>query len=250
MSKHQIVNVLFAGLTIGYFFLNAPLYGIFILVAIWLFIITLGSFDIRLNYHLNAISKMKTSERIVAITFDDGPTSHTLQALELLEKHQQKATFFFIGQRIQEAPEIARKTIEKGHLIGNHTFSHSKNMGFKNTQEMIEEIERCGEIITEITGQSTVYFRPPFGVTNPNIKRAVQRTQQQVIAWNIRSLDTVKTDEDVIYQRIIQRIKPGSIILLHDTSDKTIRVLERLLQYMAENKYKSVRIDELLKLKQ
>jgi peptidoglycan/xylan/chitin deacetylase (PgdA/CDA1 family) len=91
-------------------------------------------------------------------------------------------------------------------------------------------------------------FRPPFGVTNPNIARAVTKTNQIVIGWNIRSLDTVIESQNAILNRIKNRVKPGGIILLHDTSDKTVLVLEQLLLFLQSEGYQTVTIEELLEI--
>lgn len=122
-------------------------------------------------------------------------------------------------------------------------------MGFKSTKNMVKEIQDNAKLIEEKVGVKDVYFRPPFGVTNPRIRRAVKKLNQTVIGWNIRSFDTVNHDEEMIFKRIKRRISPGSIILLHDTSDKTVNVVRSLLEYLKKEKYKSVTIHELLNLK-
>ena len=253
MSKHQIGYTVFGAFTIVYvfgsIFYSWSLFYYFIFFLIWFLLVVLGSFVIRLNYHVKAISSVNTHEKVVGLTFDDGPTEYTQSVLKLLKKHQFKATFFCIGNQVKKHPKIVKECFNDGHLIGNHTFSHSKLTGFRNTNEIIKEIKQTDVIITSVTDTPVHYFRPPFGVTNPSIMRAVKRTGHTVIGWNIRSLDTVKNQEDKIYNRIIKQIQPGSIVLLHDTSKKSIHVLERLLNYLVENNFRCVTIEELLKLK-
>lgn len=250
MSKHQVGYLIFGLFTTlylyGFFTLSWPFIYFFIGVFIWLFFVIYGSFSIRSNYHVKAINSVKTKEKVVAITFDDGPTEYTLKAIELLNKYAQKATFFCIGERALKHKDILFSIVENGHLIGNHTFSHSKKMGFKKTDEVIQEIHAADEVIEEIIGKKTKYFRPPFGVTNPSIRRALEKTNHLVIGWSIRSLDTIKKDETRIFKRIKKRIQPGSIILLHDTSMKSINILEQLLIYFVKENYKSVTIEQLL----
>lgn len=253
MSKHQIGYTVFGVFTLIYVFgfiiydWWLPFYLIFFLL--WGLLVILGSFVIRTNYHLNAISSVKTNERAVALTFDDGPTEYTIEALNLLKRFNCKGTFFCIGNKVNQYPEIVENCFKEGHDIGNHTFSHSKLTGFRNTNEIVEEITQTDHIIESVIGVIPKYFRPPFGVTNPSIMRAVKKTGHTVIGWNVRSLDTVKNQEDKIFKRIVKQIRPGSIILLHDTSEKSIHVLERLLNYIAENNFRCVTVEELLKLK-
>ncbi|WP_423740570.1 polysaccharide deacetylase family protein [Flavobacterium columnare] len=97
----------------------------------------------------------------------------------------------------------------------------------------------------ELTAQKNKFFRPPFGVTNPHIARAVREKNYQVIGWTIRSLDTVIEDENKILDRIISRLEKGKIILLHDISQKTVNVLARLLILLDQNQYKTITIEEL-----
>jgi peptidoglycan/xylan/chitin deacetylase (PgdA/CDA1 family) len=253
MSKHQIGYTVFGGFTLiyvyGYIVNGWSLLYYISFFVLWFLLILYGSFFIQTNYHLKAISSVKTTKKLVAITFDDGPTEFTDKILDLLRKDNHKATFFCVGNRIEVKPALAKRIVEEEHLIGNHTYSHSKNIGFKNTKGLIEELNHTDQLIKKYTGNFPKYFRPPFGVTNPNTMRAIRKTKHIVVGWSIRSLDTVLENEDKIFLRIKRQVKPGSIILLHDTSEKSILVLERLLIYLNENNYRSITVDELIKLK-
>ena len=253
MSKHQIGYTIFGAFTLIYVFgfitdgWSLLFYFLFFLA--WFSLLILGSFVIRINYHVKAISRVQTNEKVVALTFDDGPTEFTTEVLNLLKSYNFKATFFCIGNKIKQHPEILENCFKEGHVIGNHTYSHSNLTGFLSKQKMVEEITQTDEMIESVIGAAPKYFRPPFGVTNPSIMRAVKKTGHTVIGWNIRSLDTVKNQEDKILSRIVKQIRPGSIILLHDTSKKSIHVLERLLNYIVENNFRCITVEELLKLK-
>lgn len=244
MSKHQWSYIVFGSLSIvfGFFYVYSD-WSIWIWVSlfmIWFSLLVFGSFHIRANYHLRSESSFQTTSNEVALTFDDGPTEHTSDILDLLKKHQVKATFFCIGKQIETHPEIFKRIVEEGHQIGNHTFSHDKKMGFKNASELVAEIQKTNQIILQLTGKETDLFRPPFGVTNPNFRRAVLKTNMKVIGWSVRSLDTVIQDENKILLRIISKLKPGAIVLLHDSSKRTVHVLARLLAKMDEEKIKSI----------
>lgn len=254
MLRHQYIKwffiVLLACLCFAYFSGKLPLFLIFIAIFFWLGITAWGSFDIRLNYFLKAhSSNKKIIKNVVAITFDDGPTEITPEILNLLEKYNQKATFFCIGKQIEKYPEILKNIVEQEHVIANHTYSHTNKMGFLSKNEVDNEIASTQNIIQQITGKIPNLFRPPFGVTNPNIARACKENRVEVIGWNVRSLDTVIESEDKILSRILDRFEKGSIILLHDTSTKTLNVLERLLITMEKKQIQSVTVDELLNIK-
>lgn len=205
-----------------------------------------GSFDIQLKYFINSITQKRTKIKEVALTFDDGPTEFTPKFLDILKKNNVKATFFCIGKQIEKFPETFQRIIAEGHIIGNHTYSHSNNTGFLSSPKMIEEIEKCDEVISKIGNIKTDLYRPPFGVTNPNIAKAISKTQKKSIGWNVRSLDTVMDNEKKIYNRIIKNLKPGSIILLHDTSEKTYLVLVELLLFLKRENYSTFTVDSMI----
>ncbi|KMQ67006.1 polysaccharide deacetylase [Chryseobacterium angstadtii] len=215
----------------------------FSMVVVW------GSFDIGLGYFVNSITHKRTRIKEVALTFDDGPTEFTPQFLDLLKEHQVKATFFCIGKQIEKYPETFQRIISEGHTVGNHTLSHSNTTGFLSTVKMIEEIEQCDEIIERIGHIKTDLYRPPFGVTNPNIAKAIKRTHKKSIGWNVRSLDTVTDNEKKIYKRVTGNLKKGSIILLHDTSEKTFHVLVDLLLFLKNKEYSTFTVDSITKSK-
>lgn len=208
----------------------------------------LGSAFVGSGYHVKALCSANTSARKIAITFDDGPHPETLRVLDLLKQYGAKGTFFCIGKQIEKHPDILRKIVDEGHTVGNHTYSHSTKWGFFRKQQVIDEMKRTNDVIMGITSMKAKLFRPPFGVTSPSIAKALKITGYNVIGWNIRSLDTVIKDEHKILNRIKKQLKPGSIILLHDTSAKSVKVLEQLLVLLQKNNYEAVTVDELLNI--
>jgi len=196
-----------------------------------------------LNYFIESFIHKRTKIKEVALTFDDGPTEFTPKFLDILKEKNIKATFFCIGTQIEKYPEIFQRIINEGHAIGNHTYSHSNNTGFLSTSKMIEEILECDEVMLKTGNIKTHLYRPPFGVTNPNITKAIKKTQKRSIGWNVRSLDTVINDDKKIYKRITKNLKKGSIILMHDTSDKSYKVLVDLLLFLEREKYSTFTID-------
>lgn len=231
------------------FFFEVAWWSFLLLFLFWLVMTVWGSSDIRLGYFVKTYCHApKAQERKIAISFDDGPHPMTEKVLDVLHQHQMKATFFCIGTQIEKYPEIFKRIIAEGHLVGNHSYSHSSTFGIFSTQKITDEIRQTDTVIEYLTGKKVLYFRPPFGVTNPRIARATKATAKQVIGWNNRSLDTVITDENKIIERVKNKVAPGGIILLHDTSQKTVNVLEQLLIFLQSENYDVITIDKLLNL--
>lgn len=252
--KHLIVRLFF----LSVLFLLA-LWSLFAAVSVWYFVWVLviwflcnliGSSFIQLNYHVKAhCHNSQTNEKSIALTFDDGPSQNTLKVLDILKNHNAKATFFCIGNNIEKHPEILRRIDAEGHIIGNHSFSHSHFFDFYRKNRVTQELKETDNLILEITGKKAQFFRPPYGVTNPSIRRALEVTQHKTIGWNIRSMDGISKNTQAIFNRIVKQLSPGSVVLLHDTRPETNAVLEQLLQSLAEKKYKVVPVTELLNLK-
>jgi len=223
---------------------------LFILIIVWLSLTIIGSFHIKWNYFLSSKhNNYSTTKNAIALTFDDGPNPNfTLKILELLEQYNAKATFFCVGKHIEKYPNIVKEIIEKGHEIGNHSYSHSNNYGFLSTKKVVLDLKKTQQLIKVQTGKKNTIFRPPFGVTNPNIAKAIKQLNLQAIGWSIRSLDTVAKSPEKVYQKIKKNLKKGAIILLHDTSDLTLVVLEQLLQTLKENQIKTITITQLFNL--
>lgn len=207
------------------------------------------STNVQLNFFVRALNcNPMVTEREVAITFDDGPVENTLKILEILDKYKVKASFFCIGKNIEANPEIFKLLLKKGHFVGNHTYTHTRKMGFLSTHKLIEELQSCDEIMQRIGGVTPLTFRPPFGIINPKTRRALNATGHQVIGWNLRSYDAIISSEEWIIKRIVRKIKPGDMILLHDNSEQTVEILEQLLLFLRANNYDPVRVDTLFKI--
>ncbi|MFS4454848.1 polysaccharide deacetylase family protein [Maribacter sp. 2304DJ31-5] len=255
MLRRKPINLLFATtlatFTLLYFSNTAPIWSVFSIIFIWFLITLCGSFFIRWNYHLKALHSNKNTENDhIALTFDDGPhPQFTPKVLALLKKHNAKATFFCIGKQIEKHPDIFKSIIDAGHTVGNHTFSHSKSFGFFNTEHVTAELRATTKLVTKKMGFEMKFYRPAFGVTNPSIAKAVKNLRLNAIGWNVRSLDTTARTDNTVLKRITSKVSKGDIVLLHDTSAKTIRVLERLLLFLEQQKLRSVTVDELLQIK-
>lgn len=199
-----------------------------LIAFIYIALLALGSINVCSQFYLDVqcISEDKSK---IHLTFDDGPNPETTsRILDILKEHNEKAIFFLIGQRIAEHPELVKRISDEGHTIGNHSFSHSNLFPLFRTKKVQEELEKTNTLIKEITGKECNLFRPPFGVTNPNIAKAVNRLGMRAIGWSVRTLDTV-ADKDLVLEKM-KRANPGEIILLHDTKEQTVEILEDYLR--------------------
>jgi len=217
---------------------------IIVVVAIFILIVIYGVFTISSGMFVKAVCK--TGTKGILLTFDDGPDPQTTsRILDILEKHSVKALFFMTGKKVAENPELVRKISQNGHLIGTHTFSHSIFFPFFSVKRMISEIVRTSDIIEKTTGKKVGFFRPPFGITNPNVAGAIKKTGMKVIGWSMRSLDTVTKDPGVLRSRILNNISEGDIILLHDTQVQTVQILDNFIEVCIERGFEFVDADYL-----
>ena len=240
MTKHYYNCLLLPlGIGVGYWYTWG--WGYYLALGLlFVGLLSWGVFDIRLGYFVPTLWRLKNKQkRQVVLTFDDGPTELTPLFLDLLNRYEVKAIFFCIGRQIAQYPQIVQRIKEEGHLIGNHTYSHIPQNCFASTAVMTQEIQQTDALLAQL-GIVTPYFRPPYGVTNPHIASAARRTGKRVIGWDIRSLDTVIKDETRLWSRVVSKLTHGNIILMHDTSERTLHVLEQLLKYLKANDYQVV----------
>jgi peptidoglycan/xylan/chitin deacetylase (PgdA/CDA1 family) len=199
------------------------------------------------NFHHKVICRGLTKERKVSLTFDDGPDPFkTPIVLDILRKNNLKATFFCIGRNINGNENILKQMYDEGHLIGNHTYTHSKWFDLFPARKMRAELQETDSMIKRITGQLPLFFRPPFGVVNPMVSNALKQSHWQAVCWNIRSLDTLQPDPQKTMNKILKKLQPGSIILLHDFTQFTQFHLDELIQRILEKGYAIVPLDHLL----
>lgn len=216
--------------------------------AIYIGIMIYGSFYIGSNFYVKIIRSVKTDEKKIALTFDDGPDANiTPMILDTLEKFGIKAAFFSVGQKMDSHPDLLKMIDKEGHIVGNHTYSHSNWFDFYSFKKMVEELDKTEKLIYDLIGKKVRFFRPPYGVTNPALAKAIKKMNYTPIGWNVRSLDTAKSKKaDKIYNRIVRQLKPGSIVLLHDKNPEIITVIEKLALFASENNYEFVRLDKLM----
>jgi len=159
---------------------------------------------------------MKNQEtKNIFLTFDDGPSNPwTPQILDILKDFQIKATFFVCGKNIERYPKIAKRIVNEGHAIGNHSYYHSKIRS--STPLLLKDVEKTSEVILKITSTRSKIFRPPWGIVTPWLKRYLLKNGLKLILWDIEAHDWKQPQAKIISQRILSKAKSNSIILLHD----------------------------------
>jgi peptidoglycan/xylan/chitin deacetylase (PgdA/CDA1 family) len=166
------------------------------------------------------ISKLPTSAAQrgeIALTFDDGPDADvTPRVLDLLDEAGTQATFFCVGARARAYPQLVREIVARGHAVENHTFDHSRAMGFYGVGRLVRDIGDAQKALADITGCAPKFFRAPFGIRTPLTEPALARLGLRCVAWNIRSLDSVDGRADRVAARVVRRLAPGAIVLMHD----------------------------------
>jgi peptidoglycan/xylan/chitin deacetylase (PgdA/CDA1 family) len=158
--------------------------------------------------------------RQISLTFDDGPNDpHTFELLELLGKHEAKATFFLIGKYVRQRPDIARAIHQAGHVIGNHTYSHP-NLIFVSAARLRQELDDCHKALEDAIGSYAALFRPPFGGRRPAVLRAARSHGLTPVMWSVTSYDWSAKSPEMIVSKVDSHIQAhknqGEVILLHD----------------------------------
>jgi len=152
----------------------------------------------------------------IALTYDDGPNDpYTLRLLEVLAKHEVRATFFLMGRYVKQRPEIAREVSRAGHVIGNHTFNHP-NLVFASEVRTRAELEQCTQALTDAVGMHSRLFRPPFGGRRPATLRIVRSLGLEPVMWSVTGFDWKGRPAEYVEQQVQKRMRGGGVILLHD----------------------------------
>lgn len=242
----SILLIVLVGVNIKY---GLPFYFYPLLFIVYSLIVFYGCYYVGSNFFIKIVCSASTDKKEIAISFDDGPaTNYTPEILQLLKQENIKAAFFCIGNRIAGNENILKQIKEEGHIIGNHSYSHHFWFDMYSSKKMLNDLKRMDAEMEKVIGLKPKLFRPPYGVTNPNLKKAIIRGDYTPVGWSVRSLDTVIKDENKLLNKIKDALKPGAVFLFHDTSKTTLNVLPEFIKEVKNRGYQIVPLDKLLHL--
>ena len=190
------------------------------------------------------------NKKVIALTFDDGPSEYTPKYLDILKEKGVKATFFNIGRAIENLPEIHKRVVEEGHQVGSHTYSHP-DLKTLSKEEKRENIQNCIKIIKETSGVDTAMLRPPYGSFSLQEWKDTADFLKMNVRWDIDTEDWKKPGAKVIEQRVLSEAYSGAIVLMHDGGgerEQDIEALPHIIDGLKAEGYEFVTIDELVKL--
>ena len=208
-----------------------------------------ASADIGSGVYLKALCRVESADKVVALTFDDGPDEDsTPRVLDLLKRYDVRATFFVVGEQARQNPELIHRMVAEGHTVAGHSYYHLPQSTLWSSQRYTEELFRCNDVVARLTGLRMRLYRPPFGVTNPPIARAVKNLGLIPVGWSVRSLDTITKNRDRVVDRVMRGLRGGDVILLHDRLENSEELLEKLLTALRTQHYTTATVDELFKI--
>lgn len=190
----------------------------------------------------------------LALTFDDGPSDpHTWHLLDVLSRNEVHATFFLIGSRVQQRPDIVREIAAAGHVIGNHTFTHPL-LTFQSASQIRGELLDCRSTLQDTVGEHSNLFRPPFGGRRPAVLSIARDLSLEPVMWNVTGYDWSAPPAEVIEQKVAKQVRGGDVILLHDGGHKqmgadrsqTVIATDRLITRYKSQGYTFVTIPQMM----
>lgn len=191
------------------------------------------------------VTRFATDKRELWLTIDDGPADDTPALLELLDRLHAKATFFVKGVLAEQRPEMIREIVARGHTVANHSQTHpSATFWCLLPSRIRAEVEQCNRVLASLTGKRPRWFRAPVGHKNASVHPALAREEMRLIGWTARGFDAVMDDPQQILERILPRVKPGAIVVLHQGRAHSLRVIEHVIAALQERGYAFVIPDD------
>lgn len=195
-------------------------------------------------------AKLAPNKKVIALTFDDGPwPGYTAQVLEILRENNIKATFFVVGKYLKNNPELGKRIVVEGHVIGNHSWHHWYH--YFNQKAAAFEIDNTSDLIYQVTGVKTTLFRPPGGMLHNGLAAYARGKNYAVVMWSADSADYSRPSASVLTNRVLQQSKPGGIVLMHDgggNRSHTVAALPLIISKLRNQGYSFVTVPELLEM--
>ncbi len=200
------------------------------------------------------VDRVDTSERVVALTFDDAPTAATAEVLDTLARYGVKGTFYALGSELERAPDLGRRIVAEGHELGNHTFSHRRMVGTNETPGFVRsELDRTDALIRAAGYDGPITFRPPYGKKLLVLPWELARRGVTTVTWDVEPDTFHAGDAGGIERYTLERVRPGSIVLLHpfcaDSCRADREALPRIIERLRADGYRFVTVRELLALR-
>jgi peptidoglycan/xylan/chitin deacetylase (PgdA/CDA1 family) len=201
------------------------------------------------------IWRVPTDRKVVALTIDDGPDpKYTPTVLAIARQKGIRLTFFLVGREVQAHPDLARREVAEGHAIGNHTWDHPLLLRDTAVDDAAE-IKRCGDVIEAVCGRRARLFRPPWGLWDDDAFVEAERQGYRMILWTVAVEHHSAQTPEAMAQRVLQKVRPGTIILAHDGEpngpidrSKTMQALPLIIDRLRERGYRFVTVPELLRI--
>jgi len=225
---------------------------IYLIIGAWLLVIPCEA---------RSVWNGSKARSVIALTFDDGPKPEYCQILlDVLDRFGAKATFFVVGKEAEDNPDLIMRIDDLGHEIGNHTYSHIPVRDL-SVGEALRDIQRCSEVIYDITGAPPKYFRPPGGSCNNGISRGLKKMGLKTVYWSLNAEDYIEmtpgyeVPEDYrimakeLSRKVVEKVSSGAIILFHNGSEQTVLALPFILEELKKKGYGFVTLTDLLEEK-
>ena len=216
--------------------------------------LTLGAVLPDNHFYGPVCAQVQTKQKIVALTFDDGPYSpYTEQILDVLQEHGIQATFFLVGSNAEKHSELVKRIVEQGHQIGNHTYTHVDLLKLDRSAALTE-IDRTNTVLKAAVGFAPHVVRPPHGFRDPAIMDVMANRGLAVVEWSVMSKDWTNPGTEAIVDRTVSKVKNGSVILLHDGDgiaakadrSQTVAATRKIIEQLQAKGYRFVTVDEIL----
>jgi peptidoglycan/xylan/chitin deacetylase (PgdA/CDA1 family) len=187
------------------------------------------------------MTRFQPNGKEVWLTIDDGPADDTPALLDVFEQYNARVTFFVKGQLAAKRANIVRELVRRGHTVGNHSQTHpSASFWCLLPQQIEREVEECNRTLADLTGETVRLFRAPVGMKNPAVHPILARRGMTLVGWSARAFDTSTDDPDVVLQRLLPNVDPGTIIVLHQGRPSSARIVTRVVEELQARGYSFV----------
>ncbi|MBF1033639.1 MAG: polysaccharide deacetylase family protein, partial [Candidatus Nanosynbacter sp.] len=185
-----------------------------------------------------------TGNKVIALTFDDGPGPYTAHLLDILDQYGAKATFFLIGSKVSGQASVVRSIQARGHQLGNHSWSHPE-LPKLSVDQIAGEIDRTNEAIRQATGVKPSILRPPYGAVNGVVLEQLRLRNMSSILWSVDTRDWADRNNQIVCSRAVAGARPGAVILMHDIHQTSVNAVPCILSSLKQQGYSFVTIQRL-----